>query len=96
MEEIIKNRMELQRLKKDLWKHRDPGTKATPSVGSGKGECRKLREKFEKVLEAKKKILQEEGEAKERKRKMDKQIEEMKMRKKMEEIKRLEEKEASR
>ena len=97
MEEILEKRFELQRIKKELWKHRGNKKKKTEGpISNKKGENRQLLEKLEKIIEAKEKIRKEEEQEKIRRKKVEERLEEMRKKQKQEEMRRLQEKEARR
>ena len=50
MEEVIERRLELQKVKKELQRHRGKGKKAEKTMV--KGENRKMREKLERIIAA--------------------------------------------
>ena len=64
MEEILEKRFELQRIKKELWKHRGNKKKTDNPITNKKGENRQLFIKLEKIMEAKEKIRKEDKQEK--------------------------------
>ena len=96
MEEILEKRFELQRIKKELWKHRGNKKKTDNPITNKKGENSQLLEKLEKIMEAKEKIRKEDELEKIRRKKAEERIEEMRKKQKQETMRRLQEQESRR
>ena len=88
LEEIREKRLELKRIKEELWKHRGKKNQKK-EVFQAKGESRKLREKLEKILEAKERMRKEEELELERKRMVKEKMKEMYERKKIRDLERI-------
>ena len=94
MDEIGEKRKELQRFKKDLWRHRgyNRREKKVDKVEE-KGENRRMREKLEKILAAKEMIQEEEKLEREKKQKIEEHLQNLRNKKRLEEMTRREEQE---
>ena len=76
-EEIIGRRMELKTIKEELWEHRGKEKKGNYPNQKKKGESTLMREKLEKILEAKERMRKEKVLEDEKKRKMAEKMEEL-------------------
>ena len=74
--------MELQRVKKELWKHRGKGKKV---VIKEKGEAQKMREKLERIVKAREDLKIEEDLERKKKQKVEERIAELKRKHRFEE-----------
>ena len=92
-EEIIGRRMELKTIKEELWEHRGKEKKGNYLNQKKKGESTLMREKLEKILEAKERMRKEKVLEDEKKRKMAEKMEELRKKRRIDELKILEKRE---
>ena len=85
-EEIVEKRLELKVIKQELWTHRGKEKKEKHQVTQKKGECRLMREKLEKIKEARDRLEKEKVLEAEIKKKTEERMEELRKQRRLEDI----------